>query len=96
MPAGEAFVIPDETSAEGTIVFDRPAAYLGRWVKGISLAFDNGRLTKWSATENGNLLQEDWNTGKAGRDRLGFIDVGLNPRARQGFLQRRTFSRRIL
>jgi len=87
VPAGEAFVIPDETSAEGTIVFDRPAAYLGRWVKGISLAFDNGRLTKWSATENGNLLQEDWNTGKAGRDRLGFIDIGLNPRARQGFLQ---------
>src|SRR6059036_4361268 len=31
VPAGEAFVIPDETSAEGTIVFDRPAAYLGRW-----------------------------------------------------------------
>ncbi|HLB67335.1 MAG TPA: aminopeptidase, partial [Thermoplasmata archaeon] len=39
IPAGEVYVVPDEKSGEGTIVFDRPVAYLGRWIKGITLAF---------------------------------------------------------
>ena len=87
VPAGEAYVVPDEKSAEGTIVFDRPVAYLGRWIRGISLAFDNGRLTKWSATENADLIQKDWDAAKGPRDRLGYVDIGLNPKGRQGFLQ---------
>ena len=87
VPAGEAYVIPDETSGQGTIVFDRPMAYLGRSIRGLTAAFDDGRLTKWDATENRDLLQADWEAGKPGRDRLGFIDIGLNPRARAGFLQ---------
>ena len=87
IPAGEAYVVPDERSAEGTIVFDRPLAYLGRWVRGISLAFDGGRLAKWSATENADLIQKQWDAAKGDRDRLGYVDIGVNPRGRQGFLQ---------
>ncbi|HEY5539617.1 MAG TPA: aminopeptidase [Thermoplasmata archaeon] len=87
IPAGELYVVPDEKSGEGTIVFDRPVAYLGRWVRGVSLAFDNGRLVKWSATENADLIQGDWEKAKGDKDRLGFIDLGLNPMAKTGFLQ---------
>jgi len=87
LPAGEAFVVPDERSGEGTIVFDRPVAYVGQWIRGISLAFDNGRLTKWSATENEDLIRKDWAEAKGDRDRLGMIDIGLNPKAQTGFLQ---------
>src|SRR3990170_116706 len=74
IPAGEVYVIPDEKSAEGTIVFDRPVAYLGRWIRGISLAFDNGKLAKWSATENADLIQRDWDAAKGDprRERLGY------------------------
>jgi len=87
IPAGEVYVVPDEKSGEGTIVFDRPVAYLGRWIKGITLAFDNGRLNKWSAAENEDLFRADWKKAKGDRDRLGFIDIGLNPNAKTGFLQ---------
>jgi aminopeptidase len=89
IPAGEVYVIPDEKSAEGTIVFDRPVAYLGRWIRGISVAFDNGKLAKWSATENGDMIQRDWDRAKGdpGRERLAYLDIGVNPRGRQGFLQ---------
>jgi len=87
VPAGEAYVVPDEKSGEGTIVFDRPVPYVGRLIRGISVAFSDGRMTKWGATENADLIQKDWDEAKGPKDRLGFIDIGLNPRARQGFLQ---------
>ncbi|HTD80984.1 MAG TPA: aminopeptidase [Thermoplasmata archaeon] len=89
IPAGEVYVIPDEKSAEGTIVFDRPIAYLGRWIRGVSLAFDNGKLAKWSATENADMIQRDWDDAKGdpGRERLAYLDIGVNPKGRQGFLQ---------
>ncbi len=87
IPAGEVSVAPDEKSAEGTLVLDRPVAYLGQWIRGITLAFDGGRLTKWSAAENEAILRDQWEKSTGDRDRLGFLDFGLNPRARTGFLQ---------
>src|SRR2546427_9948707 len=49
IPAGEAYVIPDEESAEGTIVFDRPVANLGRGTRGIALAFATAKLPQLGA-----------------------------------------------
>src|SRR3989475_10430559 len=43
IPAVEVDGIPDEQSAEGTIVFDRPVANLLRRILGISLVSDNCR-----------------------------------------------------
>jgi len=87
IPAGEVFVAPDERSGEGTIVFDRPVAYLGRWVRDVTLAFDKGRLAKWSASENESIIRSQWDKAKGDRDRLGMIDFGLNPLVTTGFLQ---------
>lgn len=87
VPAGEVFVAPDEKTGDGTIVFDRPVAYLGKWIRGLTFAFDGGRLSKWSAAENVDLMQRQWAKAKGDRDRLGVLDLGLNPKARTGFLQ---------
>jgi leucyl aminopeptidase (aminopeptidase T) len=87
IPAGEAYVVPDARSAEGTIVFDRPIGMLGQWVRGVSMAFDGGRLAKWSASENEDMIRPDWERAKGEKDRLGYVDIGLNPKARTGFLQ---------
>ncbi len=87
IPAGEAYVVPDERSAEGTIVFDRPIANTGRWIRGVTMAFDGGRLVKWAASENEEMIRRQWDGAKGDRDRLGYIDIGLNPMARTGFLQ---------
>ena len=87
LPAGEAFVVPDEKSGEGTIAFDRPIPWLGRWVRDVRIAFDGGRLTKFSASENEDFIRADWEEAKGPKDLLGYLDVGLNPKARSGFLQ---------
>jgi len=86
IPAGEITVAPDEKSAEGTIVFDRPVASLGRWLKGLRFAFDGGKLSKWTATENSDAVQRQWDRATGDRDRIAYIDFGLNPKARTGFL----------
>ncbi len=86
IPAGEIFVAPDERSAEGTVVFDRPVASLGRWLKGLRFAFNGGKVSKWTATENADLVQRQWDRATGDRDRLAYIDLGLNPEARTGFL----------
>ena len=87
IPAGELSVAPDEKSGEGTIRFDRPVAYLGRWIRGVTVAFDHGRMTKWSAEENEDILRKSWNKATGDRDRLGGFEIGLNPKAETGFLQ---------
>jgi len=87
IPAGEAFVVPDEKSGDGTIVFDRPIAWLGRWIRDVRIAFDGGRLTKFSASENEDLIRADWDEAKGPKNLLGYLDIGLNPKARSGFLQ---------
>lgn len=87
LPAGEAFVVPDEKSGDGTIVFDRPIPWLGRWIRDIRIAFDGGRLVKFSASENEAFLRKDWDEANGPKDLLGFLDIGLNPKAQSGFLQ---------
>src|SRR5207247_2393670 len=87
IPAGEAFVVPDEKSGDGTIVFDRPIAWLGRWIRDLRVALDGGRMVKFSASENEDLIRSDWDEAKGPKDLLGYLDIGLNPRARSGFLQ---------
>ena len=87
IPAGEAFVVPDEKSGDGTIVFDRPIAWLGRWIRDVRVAFDGGRMVKFSASENEDLIRSEWEEAKGPKDLLGYLDIGLNPKARSGFLQ---------
>lgn len=87
VPAGELSVLPDERSGEGTIRFDRPIAYLGRWIRGVTVAFDHGRVSKWSATENEDLLRPSWDKAKGGKDLLAGFQIGLNPAAQTGYIQ---------
>src|SRR5207302_1560633 len=79
--AGEAFVVPDEKSGDGTIVFDRPIAWLGRWIRDVRVAFDGGRMVKFSASENEDLIRSEWEEAKGPKDLLGYLDIGLNPKA---------------
>ena len=87
VPAGELSVLPDEKSGEGTIRFDRPIASFGRLMKGVTVAFDHGRVSKWSAAENEDILRPQWQKAKGGKDRLAGFEIGLNPAARTGYLQ---------
>lgn len=86
VPPGYAIAIPDETSAEGTIVFDRPAPYLGTSISGLRFDFEDGHAT-WSAETNEEVIRSWYERSKGARDRIAALGIGVNPAARYGFLQ---------
>ncbi|HYS70960.1 MAG TPA: aminopeptidase [Thermoplasmata archaeon] len=87
VPAGELAVLPDQKSGEGTIRFDRPIASFGRLMTGVTIAFENGRVAKWSAAENEDMMRSQWQRAKGGKDLLAGFQIGLNPAAQTGYLQ---------
>ena len=67
VPAGELAVLPDPRSGEGTIHFDRPLYAYGRAMRGLTVAFDRGRVAKWSAEENEDMYRSSWDRAKPGK-----------------------------
>lgn len=76
-PSGEVFTSPVEDSVEGTIFFSYPSAYRSRNVSGVSLTFEGGRVTKFSAEAGeeflGAMLMLD-----GGSNKLGEFAIGTN------------------
>src|SRR5438309_10382244 len=44
-------------------------------------------MVKFSASENEDLIRSEWEEAKGPKDLLGYLDIGLNPKAQSGFLQ---------
>ena len=87
IPGGEVLACPDETYAEGTVVFDRPVSFMGKWVGGVQLNFKDGLLTDYSARLNANVLKASYEKAQGEKSRVAVVGVGVNPKARIGFLQ---------
>lgn len=77
MPDGEVYIAPVDDSANGKIAYTYPAIRMGKEVSGIQLEFKNGKVVKFSATKNKELLKESLNIDK-GAKRLGEFGIGLN------------------
>jgi aminopeptidase len=78
LPAGEAYVCVDPTSASGTVVVPS-TRFRGVPVSNMRLIFEKGRITSLEAEENGEMLREflEATTGDSGV--LAVVDVGVNP-----------------
>jgi leucyl aminopeptidase (aminopeptidase T) len=87
IPGGDVLACPDETYAEGTVVFDRPAQFMGKWVGGVRLGFKNGLLTDYRARLNAGLLKSNYEKTAGEKNRIAVLGVGVNPKVRTGFLQ---------
>jgi leucyl aminopeptidase (aminopeptidase T) len=87
IPGGQVLACPDETYAEGSVVFDRPAQYMGKWVGGVRLNFKNGTMTDYHARLNADHLKTSYDNATGEKDRIGVVGVGVNPKVRPGFLQ---------
>ena len=81
LPAGAIEVAPDETSSEGTVVFDQPTALFGKMISGMKWSFENGRLREYRAESNQRVFDDFYKNASGEKDRIGNIVVGLNPRA---------------
>ena len=87
IPGGNVLVCPDESYAEGTVVFDRPTPYIGRWIGGVRFNFRNGELAEYQARLNAGVLKANYEKASGAKNRIAAIGVGVNPMARMGFLQ---------
>ena len=93
MPDGEVYIAPVDDSAHGKISYTYPAIRMGREVDGVQLEFDKGKVIKFSATKNEDLLRESLNID-AGAKRLGEFGIGTNYNIK-GFIKQILFDEKI-
>ena len=87
IPGGNVLACPDESYAEGTVAFDRPVQFMGKWVGGVRLEFRNGALMDYHAGLNAGHLKANYEKAAGEKNRIAVVGVGVNPKARVGFLQ---------
>jgi len=78
LPAGDVWVAPVEGSANGTFVSDVKIPQMGKLI--------DGRVTEFTAKKNLGLAQTNWETGTGAKDMFGAFALGLNKKAKAGFL----------
>ncbi|OGS49151.1 MAG: hypothetical protein A3K68_03125 [Euryarchaeota archaeon RBG_16_68_13] len=87
VPAGSVAITIEETSANGTLASDVPVAWAGRTIRRMRWDFTDGRVTAFDGDANAKVLRRQWERATGDRDRIGLLSIGLNPKARLGFLQ---------
>ena len=87
LPSGTVGLAPSELSVNGKFISDVPQAYAGKLIYDISWVFEDGRLVSFEGSRNLETLKSSWENAKGDKDKLGLLLVGLNPKAKTGFLE---------
>ena len=77
LPAGEAYTVLDEGSANGKLVVEH-ALFRGKAMENLELTFSDGRLTNIEG-DNTESLKDFFASADEATSRLSILDVGLNP-----------------
>jgi len=75
VPAGEVYVAPIETSANGILVVNEHKEY---GLKELELRFADGRITDFKAERGGDAFKRLLEKAEGGKDRIGEFGVGTN------------------
>lgn len=86
LPGGSVAIVPDLTSVKGSFVSDAALPLFGKLVKGLSWKFDKGMVVSFEGRDNIELVKDKWAKGTGDKSKFGYIQIGLNPNARTGFL----------
>ncbi len=86
IPAGEVTVVPLEDSAEGSFSTDLPLLFRGSRPRFVRWGFARGRMTGFGVGSEGRLLKEEYARAKGDRDRVGYLQIGINPKAVFGYM----------
>ena len=82
LPAGEAFIAPLETSAEGTIVYDGALGGFGLLEEPVVASVAGGRLVSASGGEAAAWLESTLDAGGEHGRAIAELGIGTNPAAR--------------
>jgi leucyl aminopeptidase (aminopeptidase T) len=86
LPAGSVITTIMETSGNGKIIFDQPLQSMGLNVQGIEWKLKDGKITSMKAKKNLEPLSKQFSEASGDKDRISFIQIGLNPKAQYGYL----------
>jgi len=86
LPAGTVLTTIDETSGNGKVIFDQPLQSMGLNIPDIEWEFRDGKMTSMKATKNLEPLTKQFESGSGDKDRMSFLQIGLNPKAEYGYL----------
>jgi len=86
-PDGAVVTSIVETSANGTVSLNVAQAWAGRSMRRLRWRFQDGRVVSWDGDAPALALKEQWEKATGNRDRIGQLTIGLNPKAKFGFLQ---------
>jgi leucyl aminopeptidase (aminopeptidase T) len=86
LPAGSlaAAVRPD--SVDGVVNAQDPLFFAGRTVASPWFRIEKGRIAESGAAQNADILARNLKMSGAERARVGYVTVGLNPKAEPGML----------
>lgn len=82
VPAGAVYVSLNERKGEGRVIANRTSYPTTGPTRGGVWTMEEGRLTKFSYADGLERFQTAYEAGGTGKDRPGFISIGLNPRMR--------------
>jgi leucyl aminopeptidase (aminopeptidase T) len=85
LPGGAVSVAPTETSANGVLASNVPYPQAGVLIQNMSLRFENGELTSCDGDSNFEVIKTMWEKGTGDKSRIGWLSLGLNPKASLGF-----------
>ncbi|HUI38421.1 MAG TPA: hypothetical protein VLY85_02200, partial [Thermoplasmata archaeon] len=81
-PSGQVMVAIDSGRADGTLVTNR-SVYIGpHTFGGIRWVLSDGRLVEHRYRTGGKVFDQEFDAAPEGKDRFGFLSIGLNPRSR--------------
>ncbi len=79
LPQGTVSIPISESSAEGTVIFDTPRAFLGDIINDLRLDFKKGRLIDYRALKGEKTFTQALQTATGLKDRLSRLIFGVNP-----------------
>lgn len=80
LPAGSVSIAPRETTANGTVIFDKMALW-GRVLTDVRWTFKDGQVTDYSVGDNAQIWEDFYGPATGDKDRIAGFTVGLNPKA---------------
>lgn len=79
LPAGEAAVTPVANSGDGKFIADK-VYFNGKEVTNLTMTFEGGKMVSLTGEGPGfAALKADYDSRGAGKELLGFFDIGINP-----------------
>jgi aminopeptidase len=86
LPAGTVLTTIAETSGNGKVLFDQPLQSMGLNIPDLEWKFKDGKMTSMKATKNLKPLSKQFESASGNKDRISFLQIGLNPKAEYGYL----------